>query len=115
MNSCTELHEDGLNISDVVMEERTCLAQRSRNQRWHTHNIWRVMEGMHLPWLSYRSVYCPAACKVKRRGPVLNTKTRGRPGPLSHNYEDWLKIEAREGGTNFTYIPDWVGLLCPRR
>ena len=97
----------GLNISDVVMENEHAWRSEAETKDGIL-NIWRVMKecifrGCHTEGI------LPGGLQVKRRGPALNKKlVAGRP---YHNYEDWLKI-VQEGGSNFTYILDWVSCFA---
>ncbi|HAO47013.1 MAG TPA: L-serine ammonia-lyase [Ferruginibacter sp.] len=97
----------GLNISDVVMENEH--AWRSEKEtKDGVLNIWRVMKEC-----IYRGCHAegvlPGGLQVKRRGAGLNKKLVG--DRTYTDYDGWLKI-VKEGGSNFTYILDWVSCFA---
>lgn len=97
----------GLNISDVVMENEH--AWRSEQEtKEGVLNIWRVMKEC-----IYRGCHAegmlPGGLQVKRRGSALNKKLVA--GRAYNDYDGWLKI-VQEGGSNFTYILDWVSCFA---
>ena len=97
----------GMNISDVVLENESAW-RPEKETRAGVLNIWRVMKeciyrGCHVEGL------LPGGLQVKRRGAGLNKKLiNGRPYT---DYDSWLKL-VKEGGTNFTYILDWVSCFA---
>jgi len=97
----------GMNISDVVLENESAW-RPEKETREGVLNIWRVMKecifrGCHVEGL------LPGGLQVKRRGAGLNKKLiNGRPYT---DYDSWLKL-VKEGGTNFTYILDWVSCFA---
>ncbi len=97
----------GMNISDVVLENES--AWRSEQQtRVGLLKIWQVMREC-----IYRGVHTdgilPGGLQVKRRSSALNKKLiNARPYT---DYESWLGL-VKQGGTNFTYILDWVSCFA---
>ncbi len=97
----------GLNISDVVMEnEHVWRSEKETKDKVLT--IWRVMKEC-----IYRGCHTegvlPGGLQVKRRGAGLNKKlTAGRS---YSDYDSWLKT-VKQGGSDFTYILDWVSCFA---
>lgn len=97
----------GMNISDVVLENESAW-RPEKETREGVLNIWRVMKAC-----IYRGCHVegilPGGLQVKRRGAGLNKRLIN--GRAYTDYDSWLKL-VKEGGTNFTYILDWVSCFA---
>lgn len=97
----------GMNISDVVLENESAWRNEAETKAGIL-NIWHVMRAC-----IYRGCHAdgilPGGLFVKRRGAGLNKKLiKGRP---YSDYNSWLQL-VKEGGTNFSYILDWVSCFA---
>lgn len=97
----------GHNISEVVMENETAWRSEAAT-RAGMLNIWRVMKecifrGCHTAGM------LPGGLQVKRRAASLNEKLVA--GRTYHDYDSWLAL-VKQGGSNFTYILDWVSCFA---
>ena len=97
----------GMNISDVVMENEATWRSEQQTKEGLL-NIWRVMKEC-----IYRGCHTdgvlPGGLQVKRRGAALNKRLTA--GKNYADYTEWLKL-IREGGSNFSYILDWVSCFA---
>lgn len=97
----------GMNISDVVLENETAWRTEQETKEG-VLTIWRVMKEC-----IYRGCHAdgilPGGLQVKRRGGGLNKKLTG--GKTYTDYDSWLNI-VKQGGSNFTYILDWVSCFA---
>jgi L-serine dehydratase len=97
----------GMSISEVVMENE--YAWRSEaDTKSGVVNIWRVMHecifrGCHTEG------YLPGGLNVKRRAAGLNKKLLQQK--TYTDFSEWIAA-IRSGGTDFTYILDWVSCFA---
>jgi L-serine dehydratase len=97
----------GLNISDVVLENE--LAWRPEVvTKEGLLNIWNVMKDCIYRGCHERGIL-PGGLQVKRRAGSLNDKLIN--GRKYTGYDSWLQL-VKEGGSNFTYILDWVSCFA---
>jgi L-serine dehydratase len=97
----------GLNISDVVLENEMSWRPEASTKAGLL-NIWNVMKAC-----IYRGCHAggilPGGLQVKRRAASLNDKLIN--GRTYTDYDSWLQL-IKEGGSNFTYILDWVSCFA---
>ncbi len=97
----------GMSISEIVLENET--AWRLENTtKDGILNIWNTMAAC-----IYRGCHTdgmlPGGLNVKRRGAALNKRLTN--GKVYSDYDSWLSI-IKNGGTDFTYILDWVSCFA---
>ena len=97
----------GMGISEIVLENESAWRQEADTKK-ELLNIWRVMKEC-----IYRGCHTqgnlPGGLNVKRRGFDLNKRLL--KDKTYNNYNEWITC-ITEGGTDFTYILDWVSCFA---
>lgn len=111
IETASDLHhwcmKTGLSISEVVWENEQAFRPENETRAgilriWHTMRDC-IYRGVH------KDGYLPGGLNVRRRAANLNKRLVN--GRSYSNFEEWVSV-IREGGSNFSYILDWVSCFA---